>query len=78
MAWNSVKNGPHTLKSFYARVAADFLERWPAIPDKKIMEKAGGDLAKAQTMAEDKLHRVSIFVRDPGFSFFLFRVTEHP
>ena len=75
LTWAAVKNGPNTLKSFYARVTAAFLEKWPAIPDKEIMEKAGGDSAKAQTMAEDKLHKVSI-ARNPGFFFFSYSVSQ--
>lgn len=72
LKWTSVKNGPNSLKSFYARVTAAFLEKWPAVPSKRILAKAGGDSVKAKTMAEQKIGNVSILACSPlSFSYFV-------
>jgi hypothetical protein len=60
--WLIVKAGPGTLKNFYLRTLHTFLEKWPAIPDDAILKKAGGDPVKAEQIAVDRLHDVSVRV----------------
>ena len=57
--WLIIKEGASSLKNFYVRTTNSFLEKWPAVPDEKILEKAGGDAKKAKELAEQRLHGVS-------------------
>ena len=59
LRWRAIKEGSSTLKSFYARTAKTFLEKWPVTPDQETLKAADNDAVKAQAIAEEQIHKVS-------------------
>lgn len=62
LKWETIKLDGTTLKSFYLNTTHTFLERWPIIPEKAILEEAGSDVVKARRLAEHQLYEVSILI----------------
>ena len=60
--WLVTKKSGGSLKGFYARTAAAFLTKWPAVPDKATLEKANGDEAVAKQEAEKSVLGVSVVI----------------
>ena len=58
--WALIKASTGLLKTFYTRTAYSFLKMWPAVPDAKILAEAKNDLVKAQELANEQVHKVSI------------------
>ena len=63
--WLAAKAGSGSLKSFYARTTNTFVQKWPAVPDKKNLEEAEGDAAVAQRLAVASVYSVSMMARLP-------------
>lgn len=70
--WALIKAGKTTLKGFYLRTTLTFLGRWPEPVSDDILEEAGGDLVRAQELANQGALLVSMAIRaTPPLSHFV-------
>jgi hypothetical protein len=76
--WSIIKASTGTLKNFYARTTMSFLEKWPAVPDEKMLKEAKGDAAKADALAKAQALKVSIVFSSFRLDPLLFpRIAHH-